>query len=147
MTAGFCVLRPSPALRFARDGSKAQGKTQILYFVLIMPQPVRHFMPHDLFHFGRQVSLGTAQNGASKDEYKVGCRLDQVVLALGSANATKASQQLGTSRPFSSLRHLFEHLLGWFVDDLNPREVWQVSDLLGQRIVCPFDDFLEPVSV
>ncbi len=140
-------LRPSPALRAAREVLKAKGETQVLYFPFIVTQPVRNFVPHNLFDFGREVSPGTAQNWTSKDEYKVGCGLDQVVLALGSANAAKASQEFGTSRPIPSFRHFFEHLLGWFIDDLNPGKVRQIPDLLRQSVVCPLHDLLEPVSV
>jgi hypothetical protein len=74
------------------DAKLKRTETQFLHFLLVVPEPVCDLMPNHLFHLGSQISLGTPQNWATKNEYQIGSYPQYVVLLFGSGNTAVQPQ-------------------------------------------------------
>jgi hypothetical protein len=108
-------------------------------FFRFITEPVGDFMPDDSFHFGAQISSGTAQNRAAKDKDQIGGDPHLHVRLFSPDHAAVASQHLRSAGPI-----LFpQHVLGRLFGDLNAGEVGLISDLLRQSAVGPLDDVVE----
>ncbi len=64
-----------------------------------------------------------------------------------SMEAAVQSHQLPFLGPVPLFPYTLKHILGRLLGHLNARKIWQVSDLLRQRAVCPLHDVLEAVYI